>query len=138
MEQWIGQIVLSLFGALFTIEITPIPLSPLAWIGKRMNRDMTSRIDKLEKQFVESECDVKRTEILEFANSCRHGRTHTVEEWEHIIESLSKYERFCEEYKIENDKMPVNASYLRELYKKLSLDGKFKQKKETGELLECK
>lgn len=137
MEQLVGQIVLSILGVLFTIEITPIKLSPLAWIGKRMNRDTNDRIDKLEKQFVESECDKKRTEILDFANSCRNGRKHTVEEWEHMIDSLGKYEKFCKEYDIDNDKLPVNAKYLRELYMKLSLDGKFEQKRKTGELLEC-
>lgn len=137
MEEWIGKIAIWVIGSLFTVEITPIPLSPLNWIGKRMNRDMTKRIDKLEKQFIESECDTKRTEILDFANSCRNGRKHTAEEWDHIIESLGKYERFCEEYKIDNDRMPVNAKYLRELYTKLSLDGKFEQKEKSGELLEC-
>lgn len=137
MEEWIGKIAIFVIGSLFTVEITPIPLSPLNWIGKRMNLDMTKRIDKLEKQFIESECDAKRTEILDFANSCRNGRKHTAEEWDHIIESLGKYERFCEDYKIENDKMPVNARFLRELYTKLSLDGKFEQRKKSGELLEC-
>lgn len=137
MEKWIGKIALWVIGSLFTIEITPIPFSPLNWIGKRMNKDITKRIDKLEKQFVESECDTKRTEILDFANSCRNGRKHTAEEWDHIIDSLGKYERFCVDYKIENDKMPVNAKYLRKLYTKLSLDGKFEQKKKSGELLDC-
>lgn len=137
MEEWIGKITMLVLGSLFAVEITPIKLSPLNWIGKRMNRDVTKRIDKLEKQFIESECDTKRTEILDFANSCRNGRKHTVEEWDHIIESLGKYERLCEDYKIENDRMPVNAKYLRELYTKLSLDGKFEQRKKSGELLEC-
>lgn len=137
MEEWIGKITMLVLGSLFAVEITPIKLSPLNWIGKRMNRDVTKRIDKLEKQFIESECDSMRTEILDFANSCRNGRKHTAEEWDHIIDLLGKYERFCEDYKIENDKMPVNARYLRELYTKLSLDGKFEQRKKSGELLEC-
>lgn len=138
MAEWIGNVVMAFFGALITIEFTPIKIYPLAMIGKRMNRDIYKRIDTLEKEFIDSKCDSMRTEILDYANSCRNGRKHTVEEWDHIIEQLGKYERFCIDNKIKNDKFPVNARYLRELYTKLSLDGKFEQKKKSGELLDCK
>lgn len=137
MEDMIVKVISYIITSLFVVEVIPIKISPLKWMGKRLNGETIQRIDDLERQFIDGKCDAWRTEILDFANSCRNGRRHTAEEWDHIIESLGKYERFCEEYKIDNDRMPVNAKYLRELYTKLSLDGKYEQKKKSGELLEC-
>lgn len=136
MEDLIVKVISYMVTSLFVVEIIPIKISPLKWIGKRLNGETIQRIDNLERQFIDGKCDAWRTEILDFANSCRNGRKHTVEEWDHIIEVLGKYERLCKEYNIANDKLPVNARYLRDLFNKLSLNGKFEEKRKTGELLD--
>lgn len=136
MQEIIAQVISYLFASLFVVEVTPIKVSPLKWLGKRLNGDMLDRIERLEKQFLDGKVDTMRTEILDFANSCRNGRKHTFEEWDHIIEVLGKYERICKEHDIENDKLPLNARYLRELHYTLSIDGRFEEKRKNGELLE--
>lgn len=136
MEDMIVKVISYIITSLFVVEVIPIKISPLKWMGKRLNGETIQRIDDLERQFIDGKCDAWRTEILDFANSCRNGRKHTVEEWEHVIEVLGKYERLCNDYNIANDKLPVNARYLRDLYNKLSLNGRFEEKRKTGELLD--
>lgn len=47
--------VLAILG--LTIEFTPIKLSPLRWIGNRLNKATNERIDKIQKQVDRIEAD---------------------------------------------------------------------------------
>ena len=120
------------------VEITPstiIKVSPLKWIGQRLNGDVIKRIERLEKANDERYVKETRCAVLDFANSCRNGRRHTIEEFENILEVIAGYEEFCEKKHITNGKMEVQSEYIKELYKKLSLKGEFEEKRESGELL---
>ena len=39
---------LALFGIIF--EVTPIKISPIAWLGNHLNKDLNEKVDKIQKQ----------------------------------------------------------------------------------------
>lgn len=109
------------------VEIAPIRINPwgalLKYIGKVTNSELTEKFDKLEgelkqlkREFEVKNANDKRWDILDFSNSCRNGRKHGREEWEHVINQLKEYETYVEEHHIDNGVIEEETKYLRELY----------------------
>lgn len=131
MEQawnWIGNhiwtlvVVLSVF-----IEIVPIKWNPLSsifkWIGKKITSETTKELkqikDDLNEQrtmIEENEKDRIRWEILDFANSCRNGRKHTKDEYQHIIALNDKYKDLLEKTGDKNGVFEAEYEYIKKLY----------------------
>ncbi len=119
--EWIGKylwqivIVLSIF-----IQITPIKINPWSalfkWIGGFLTNEINNKLDKISKEVAENEKDRIRWEILDFANSCRNGRRHTRDEFQHIVELRDKYERLLKETKDKNGVFEVEYQYILDLY----------------------
>lgn len=124
------------------IEVTPIKISPLAWIGRRLNSELKEdvqniekRISDLEQKQIQKDIEAKRKLILDFANSLRQDKKHTVEEYENVIRTIDDYILLCEKYKIKNGYITIQAKYINDTYYMLSKTGKFKTCMETGDLL---
>ena len=126
--EWIGQhlwtfvIIVSIF-----IQITPIKLNPWSalfkWIGKTITGDacnkidgLISKVDQIEKDVMINEKDRIRWEILDFANSCHHGRRHSRDEFRHIVELNDKYKNLLEKTKDKNGVFEVEYNYIQDLY----------------------
>lgn len=109
-----------LFGAVTLIEVTPIKLNPwkwlFSWIGNAINGDIRRDLSELKRDFEETKAQDKRWHILTFANSCRNGKKHTKEEWQHVISELAEYEDYTERKHITNGVIEAESEYLRELY----------------------
>lgn len=118
MENVLVKMVLVLFGTLFTIEIIPIKISPLRWIGKRINGDIKDELSGLKYTVDTNEMDRIRYEVLDFANSCRNKRKHTKDEFQHIIDLNDKYEKLIEKYEIENGVFKTEYQYIIKIYNK--------------------
>lgn len=132
--------VLAIFGVV--IEVTPIKISPLKWIGRRLNFELKEdvekiekRIDELEMKQIQKDIEAKRKLILDFANSLRQDKKHTVEEYENVIRTIDDYILLCEKYNIKNGYITIQAKYINDTYYMLSKTGKFKTCMETGDLL---
>ena len=110
-------------------EIAPIKVNPVAsvlrWIGKKMFEPFDSRLEALEKSIDENEIDRIRWEVLDFANTCRNGRRHTKEEFDHIIAQNDKYHNLLEKYKMENGVFDAEYAYVLRLYKKCQDENDF-------------
>ena len=120
---WLGDywLVAALLGA-GLVEVTPIKVNPLSWllkwVGSRVNGEMLKRIDKLEANVDTNEMDRIRWEVLDFANSCRNGRRHTQDEFEHIITLVKKYEGLLKKCGKENGVFEMEYKYIVKLYEK--------------------
>lgn len=123
-----------LFGAVTLIEIAPIKINPwkslLKWVGDSVNAEDRKNIQEIKdglgkvnetvadmkKERELDKAKEKRWHILDFINSCRHGRTHTREEWNHTLSELAEYEQYTEDKNIPNGVIDEGAKYLRELF----------------------
>lgn len=118
-----------LLGACTIIEIVPIKINPwkwlFTWVGNCINGDMRKDLSELKRDFEETKAQDKRWHILNFANSCRNGKLHSKDEWQHVISEISEYEKYTEEKGITNGVMEEDAKYLRELYHERNLKNDF-------------
>lgn len=106
------------------------------WIGKAINRpvmdevntvngkidDVKSELDTVKKSLSDlskdvdmNEIDTIRSVVLDFANSCRNGRKHTHEEFNHIIELNDKYTLLLKKREIKNGVYETAYEYIKDV-----------------------
>lgn len=111
---------ITLIGTVTLIQVAPIRVNPwnklLSWIKSALIGELETDVKELKKDFENEKVSTKRWNILDFANTCRNGRLHTKEEWQHVISQLKEYEVFIDERQIENGVIEEEAKYLRKLY----------------------
>lgn len=123
---WLSIVIIcSLF-----IEITPfIKINPIEWLGKRLNAYMNKRVDKIEKKLDEHIAQSYRTKILDFQDSLLKNpanyRGFTKEQYDEVIDSISIYERYCKENKIDNGKCVLAIGFIKQCYEKCQTEGSF-------------
>ena len=116
------------------IQVTPIKINPWSklfkWIGglitaesdKKINQliettdEMQKNIKTLQQNMDENEKDRIRWEILDFANSCRNGRRHTKDEFQHIITLNDKYKNLLSMTGDKNGVFEMEYEYIKRLY----------------------
>ena len=111
------------------IQITPIKINPWSAIakaiGRAINGDVLESLKAAERRIDENEIDRLRWEILDFANSCRNGRKHTQEEFEHILDMHEKYEKILIRQHRENGKVTRAYEYIKDIYDKRNENNDF-------------
>lgn len=76
------------------------------------------KVNEIENSVMENEKDRIRWEILDFANSCRNGRKHTKDEFEHIVTLNKKYRKLLKATGDENGVFEMEYEYIKKLYAK--------------------
>ena len=129
------------------IQIAPIKIDPwtwmFKWIGKILTSDVSKEIKQVRKEFSDEIADLKnlhaeqqeaidnneidriRYEVLDFANSCRNGRKHTKDEFEHIIVLNKKYQRLLTKTGAENGVFDAEYEYIYDIYKRCQRENTF-------------
>lgn len=82
--------------ALIGVEIAPIKLSPITWIGKWVSKwlgitELDTKINNLKQEVDINELDRIRYEILQFSGSLRNGLKRTEIDYQHIEDVYKKY-----------------------------------------------
>ena len=135
-EMTIGSLIGSGAGILallcLIIEFSPIKLNPLAVLGRRINAETNAKVDKLQAEILkqrvlidDNERDRIRFEILNFANSCRCKRRHSIEEFNHIFELYDKYHEILDRNHEINGKIDSDMEYIRMIYHKCQEENDF-------------
>lgn len=125
-----------IFGVITLIEVVPIKINPwhtlFKWIGKAINGELQTQVNEVKREVkdLKKDCELKnaddmRWEILNFANTCRHGIHHSKDEWRHVMDQLAKYEDYTEAKGISNGVIEEDSKYLRELYHDRNSDNDF-------------
>ncbi len=111
------------------IEITPVKINPvskfLAWLGRKINGEVISKVDKLEGQITtlqkvndEQEAINCRYRILRFGDEVKHGTRHSQEHFEQILADIDAYEIFCKDHKdFKNNKTRVTTERILDVYR---------------------
>lgn len=140
IAKWAGLLLVAILSL---FEFTRIKVNPLSaifrWIGNKINAPMIERIDAIaEKQDTQekkldslqdsqddNEIDRIRWEILDFANSCRHGEKHTLDEFDHIIELNEKYHRILDRRELTNGKIDLEYNFIVTIYQQCQAKNSF-------------
>lgn len=140
IAKWVGLLLVAILSL---FEFTKIKVNPISaifrWIGSKINAPMIELIDTIaEKQDAQekklddlqdsqddNEIDRIRWEILDFANSCRHGVKHTLDEFDHIIELNEKYHKILDRRKLTNGKIDLEYNFIVEIYKECQAKNSF-------------
>lgn len=82
--------------ALIGVEIAPIKLSPIKWLGTCLSRwlgisQLDAKINKLEQEVDANEIDRIKYEILQFSGSLRNGLKRSETDYVHIESIFTKY-----------------------------------------------
>ena len=96
--------------------ILAISLMTLSLSACRSMLDQQPYGQFIEAQMDENEKDRIRWEVLDFANSCRNGRKHTKDEYQHIITLHDKYKRLLEKTNDTNGVFDEEYAYIKRLY----------------------
>lgn len=119
-------IILSLF-----IEIAPIKINPVAWLGKRLSASMDKRVNKIEEKLDEHIAQSYRNKILSFQDLLLtpdlNYTSFTKEQYDEVIDGIVKYEKHCKDNKIDNDKCNMAISYIKRCYTKCQNDKSFSE-----------
>ena len=126
--KWTGKNIWGIILALSVfIQITPIKINPWStlfkWIGNLINADtrkdikeVKSMVTEQQETIDENEKDRIRWEVLDFANSCRNGRRHTKDEYQHIIALRDKYVHLIVKSGDVNGVFEAEYQYILKLY----------------------
>lgn len=99
------------------VQFTPgIKVNPLGWLGNLVFGGIRAEISEIRAMIDENEKDRIRWEVLDFANSCRNGRRHTKDEFQHIITLHGKYKKLLEKTHDQNGVFDAEYAYIRDLY----------------------
>ena len=120
--EMVQQVVVWLAGIGIVVDLTPgIKIEPVRWLikqlGNLMNHDMKEQLDQLQKDFMDHKVDSWRMEILEFQNSCIEHKRHTKEEFCHIVDVLTKYDKYIKDNDLQNGQVDIAHEYILEIYK---------------------
>lgn len=98
------------------VEITPIKLNPIQWIGSRFNSGIRNDIDKMQKKLDEHIVQSYRNIILEFQNELLSGKLHTQEQFNVVLQACDAYEAYIEENNIRNGVITQAIEYIRQTH----------------------
>ena len=77
---------------------------------------MKSEIKEMREDLDENEKDRIRWEVLDFANSCRNGRSHSRDEFQHIITLNDKYKALLARTNDKNGVFNSEYKYIDKIY----------------------
>ena len=131
-----GNATLLLVGLSAFVEITPIKINPittiLRWLGNRFNGPVMEKLAEQDKAMVEirdvvddNEIDRIRWEILDFANSCRQGKKHTMGEFVHIIDLNTKYHKVLDRRNLQNGQIDLEYKYIVDIFEECQKKNSF-------------
>ena len=135
--EWLwNHLLYIILGASVIIQISPIKLDPwkkiFKWIGDAINGELkesittiNTTIDNIKGDILTNEKDRIRWEVLDFANSCRNGRNHSLDEFKHIITLNDKYTRLLQMTNDNNGVFDIEYQYILKLYEQKQANNDF-------------
>lgn len=127
--QWIGQHMVSILLVIsFFIQVSPIKINPwsslVKWIGKILTSNLDNRLEKVQSTITDigasidqNQKDRIRWQVLDFANSCREGRKHSKDEFQHVITLNDKYKKLLKKTDDKNGVFDAEYDFIQSIYK---------------------
>ena len=120
----IGLIVLGMI-----VEITPVKVSPLAYIGRKLNKSlndkidtMNAKVDNLEVNVDEVKIDAIKNHILSYDALIRKGEHLKKYQYESAFDDINKWVAFHKKYPDLNGMIDIAIENIKEAYKNEKFD----------------
>lgn len=114
-----NNLPLIIIGLLSLVEIVPIKISPLEWLGKKMNKQLNDKVDNLESKIDSNHQKQCKIMISNFVQDYLNGEKKTKSQWIAIMTLADEYiERGW------NSEIKADAIFLEKEYDKLFLNKK--------------
>ena len=120
---------LLLIAGLSLIQIAPIKINPWSWLGKWAGKmmgvkDLSDKIDALEKKVDENDAIRIRKDILKFGDEVRVGHIeHSKESFDQVLDDITSYEQYCKDHpKFENNRTVLTTKVIKDTYHKLYVE----------------
>lgn len=134
--EYIKYGVYLLFGSGIIFEVAPIKFSPismiLGWLGKKLNRDMKTDIDKLQEEILSVKGDLQshkieswRRNILDFADALMRGEAKSKENYCNIISLHDSYVEYLNKYNLDNGQVTLAFEYITSCYQECMKNNSF-------------
>ena len=131
-----GPIILIILVATTLIQISPLKINPwgslFKWIGKQVNTEVISKINKVEtrldghiKESLEAELRTRRVSILDFSSSVIRGVNYHREKFDFMMGECDSYEKYCQENNIKNGVADASIAEIRRIYQEHLKKGDF-------------
>lgn len=105
-------IVISMF-----VEIAPVKISPIQWLGNRINKSMFDKVESIEKKVDLHITEGYRNTILNFQDKLLSGKSlYTMEEWQKIIDTCTTYDKYCKDNEIPNEVVKLAIKFIKQEY----------------------
>lgn len=124
-----GYITLGLVLLGMIVEITPVKISPLAYIGRKLNKTlndkidtMNTKVDNLETHVDKIEIDTIRNRILSYDALIRKGEKLKRYQYESVFKDVNLWTNYHSKYVELNGMIDVAIENIREAYKNETFD----------------
>lgn len=107
------------------VEISPIKINPIQWLGKRLNSSLLQKLEKVEKKLDNHVAQSLRSKILNYQNSLLNNQIHTHEEWSEILKACEDYEEYCKANNIKNGYVDHAIKYINSQFDKALYSNQF-------------
>lgn len=108
-----GLILLSVF-----VEIIPVKINPIQWIGQHLNKSLLNKVENIENKLDNHIVNSYRQDILAFQNECLHNVMHTQEQFRVVLKACSAYNKYIEDNNLENGEIDEATAYIKRVYQK--------------------
>lgn len=112
----IGGIAFVLLSVL--VEVTPIKINPISWIGKKLNGETLKSVEKINTKLDEHIAQSYRSKILNFQSKLieKGISGHSKEEWTEVINACENYEQYIKDNNLNNGMCELAINYIKDSY----------------------
>lgn len=129
----VGGVVSIIVVLLSLVEITPIKLSPLKWIGNRVNSELMKRVDEIDKNQKHTEAKLDehvaqslRTKIIMFQDDViQRGMLKTHAQWREILRACDEYEQYVKANDLINGDATEAIDFIHKEYQRVCTNRQF-------------
>ncbi len=113
INNWWALILVGIFSL---IEIVPIKLSPIEFIGKKLNKATNEKLDNLNKKIEDYHQEDAKILISDFVQDIKNGETKSETQWIAMLNFVNEYIN-----KGWNSNVKQDAIFIEREYQKLFL-----------------
>lgn len=112
-----GYITVGIIVFCMLIEITPIKINPIAWLGKMLNKHTNDKLDNLEIKVDKIDIETLRNRIASTATLIKNGGKLTEDQFKVIFKDIDKWNSYHSKYPDLNGIVNVSIEIIKEAYK---------------------